>query len=175
MNTLPQTRIELYVDGACHGNPGPGGWGIVALLLNEAGTIIDHQESHGAIDSITTNNRAELAAALNGLAFVTEKIGLDAWPACQVTVISDSQYVVKGFTEWLPGWEARGWQTKGGKAPENRRLWERLKAAGAGLSVEWRWVSGHSGNRWNKRADALATLAAVEAAKLGVTFMEPTE
>lgn len=175
MNTLTKTHIEIYADGACHGNPGPGGWGFVALLLNEAGEIIATEERFSAAKTITTNNRAELAAALNGLAFVRQQQASGVWLACPMTIISDSQYVVKGFTEWLPGWQARGWRTAGGKAPENRDLWDRLQSATEGLIVGWRKVKGHSGNRWNDRADQLATKGAEKAAKLGVTFMESPE
>jgi ribonuclease HI len=166
------TRIEVYVDGSCLGNPGPGGWGFVALLINEVGPILDKVERYGAAKAMTTNNRAEMAGALNALAFVTEQQALGLWPICPVRIVSDSQYVVKGFTEWLPNWEARGWRKSDRKPVENRDLWERLKGATLGLSVEWHWVKGHEGNSWNERADQLAATAADEAAALGVTFRE---
>lgn len=170
-----KTQIEIYIDGACLGNPGPGGWGFVAHLLSYSGTIIATEGRYGAVESITTNNRAELAGALNALVFVTEQHALRLWPSCPVTIISDSQYVVKGFTEWLPNWEAQRWRKSGGKERENRDLWERLKVATSGLSVEWRWVKGHDGDYWNEQADQLAAKGAEAAVTMGVSFREPAE
>lgn len=170
-----KTRIEIYTDGACQGNPGPGGWGFVALLLDEANAIIAKEERSGAAEGITTNNRAEMEAALNALAFIAEQQESGAWPFCPVTLVSDSQYLVKGFTEWLPNWEARGWRKSGGKAPDNRDLWVRLKGAAEGRAVRWQWVRGHNGNRWNERADVLATNGVEQAVRLGVTFRQSSE
>lgn len=172
---LRETRIEVYCDGSAKGNPGPGGWGFIAVLLDETGKALVEAERYGQAATITTNNRTELSGAIAALNFVSEQQRSGAWPTCAVTVVSDSQYLVKGYTEWLPAWEARGWRTSVGKAPDNRDKWDRLKAATEGLSVSWRWVKGHSGNKWNDRADELATKAAKEAARKGVTFRECTE
>jgi ribonuclease HI len=168
-----KNRVEVYVAGSCPENRGPGGWGFVALLINDVGTILDKVERYAAAKAVTTNRRAEIAGALNALTFVTEQQALGLWPICPMTIVSDSQYLVKGFTEWLPNWEARAWRkSKGGKAPLNRDLWERLKVATLALLVEWRLIKGDIGNRWNERAKQLATKGAEEAAALGVTFRE---
>lgn len=154
-------RVEIYTDGATDAsNPGPAGWGFVAVLLTEKGEVLDVLERNGASPIVSTNNRAEMAGALNALAFAAAQQASGAWPVCPITIVSDSQYVVKGYTEWMPNWEARGWRTSTGKSPENRDLWERLKVNEKGLGVNWRWIKGHDGNRWNDRADALAKDAA---------------
>lgn len=167
--TIP-TSIVVYIDGACLGNPGPAGCAFVALPMDAAGDVIDQIERKFASQYITTNNRAELASAINALQFVKDRQSADAWPPCPVRIISDSQYVVIGFTKWLPAWMARNWRKPNGKEPDNRDLWERLLAAAEGLAVEWHWVKGHNGNRWNERADALASAAAAEAERSGVRF-----
>jgi len=168
-------RVEIYIDGSCHGNPGPSGWAFVAVLLDETGTPIATQERSGSVSSISTNNRAELEAALHALAFAKEYQSTGIWPSCPVIITSDSEYVVKGITERLDKWLAKGWRGADGKAPKNRDLWEHLKAATEGLSLAWRWVRGHDGNRWNERADELANCAAESAARRGVTLQEPAE
>lgn len=170
-----KTHIEIFTDGACFGNPGPGGWGFVALLKDETGKIIAQKERCGAARAITTNNRAELAGPINALILIKHLQESDQWPACTVTLNSDSQYVVKGITEWVPAWEARGWLKRNGKTPDNRDLWERLEQAADGLTIVWQWVRGHSGNRWNERADELATAGAKQAQTLGVSFRKPSE
>lgn len=162
-----KTQILLYTDGACLNNPGWGGWGFVALLVDEAGAILSTEERYGSARTETTNNRTEMAAAFKGLDFAKEQIAVGAWPTSPVTLISDSQYVIKGFTEWVPSWEARGWRKSNGRAPDNGDLWERLKAAAVGLTVEWRWVKGHSGDPWNEKADALANQGAEDAKARG--------
>ena len=163
-------RIEIHTDGSCHGNPGPSGWAFVAILLDETGTAIARQERSGCVSHISTNNRAELEAALNALVFVKEYQATGIWPSCPVIITSDSEYVVKGMTERLAKWLAKGWRGADGKAPKNRDLWEHLMDATEGLSLGWRWVRGHDGNLWNERADELANAAAKEAARRGVTF-----
>lgn len=168
-----KTRVEIYTDGACHGNPGPGGWGFVALLMDESRTIIAKEERFGPAQGITTNNRAEMEAALNALAFLAEQQASGKWPTCPATLITDSEILVKGATQWMSGWIAKGWRKSNGKPVENRDLWERVNTATDGMAVEWRWVRGHCGNRWNERADELATKGAEEAARRGVTFREP--
>lgn len=135
------TAVRIYTDGACRGNPGPGGWG--ALLIHGAR---EKELFGGAAD--TTNNRMELMAAIQGLGALKRR--------CQVDLYTDSRYVMQGITEWMDGWKARGWKTSAKKDVKNRDLWEALDAAVAGHSVQWHWVKGHSGDEGNERADALA-------------------
>ncbi|WP_439102391.1 ribonuclease HI [Congregibacter sp.] len=137
-------RVELFTDGACRGNPGPGGWG--ALLVY--GTK-ERELYGGAAD--TTNNRMELSAAIEGLAAISEP--------CAVKLVTDSTYVMKGITEWLPNWKRRGWKTAAKKPVANADLWQRLEAECERHSIEWEWVKGHSGHPGNERADALANKA----------------
>ena len=172
---VSQTRVEIYTDGSSHGNPGPSGWAFVAVLFDATGTPTAFVERSGSVSSISTNNRAELEAALNAVAFVKVYQSAGKWPCCPILILSDSEYVVKGITEWFANWVAKGWRLAKGKAPKNRDLWENLKAATEGLSLGWRWVRGHDGNRWNERADELANSAAEAAARKGVTFRELAE
>jgi ribonuclease HI len=137
--------IEIHTDGACLGNPGPGGW---AALLRMGRT---ERELSGG-ESQTTNNRMELMAAIMALEALTS--------ACRVTLFTDSQYVQKGLTEWLPNWLRRGWKTAGGEPVKNQDLWCRMQTAAALHSVEWRWVKGHAGDPDNERVDKLARAAA---------------
>lgn len=137
----PARRFELYADGACRGNPGPGGWG--ALVLGPEG----ERELFGG-ERETTNNRMELRAVIEGL---------QALPAgSAVRVLTDSQYVQKGISEWIHGWKKRGWLTADRKPVKNADLWRALEAAAAGHQVEWTWVKGHAGVEGNERADRLA-------------------
>ncbi|MCW5648436.1 MAG: ribonuclease HI [Ramlibacter sp.] len=135
--------IEIYTDGACKGNPGPGGWGV----LLTSGSIV--KELFGG-ELGTTNNRMELTAVIEALAALKRP--------CAVTLHVDSQYVLKGITEWLPGWKAKGWRTASKQPVKNVDLWQRLDAlvAGGGHQIDWRWVRGHNGDPGNERADALA-------------------
>jgi len=137
--------VEVHTDGACLGNPGPGGW---AALLRYRGK---ERELSGG-EALTTNNRMELMAAIVALETLTE--------ACTITLHTDSQYVRQGITEWLPGWVRRNWKTSGGDPVKNRDLWERLHAACARHRIDWRWVKGHSGDPDNERVDQLARAAA---------------
>ncbi len=139
------TEVELFTDGACLGNPGPGGWG--ALLRR--GTR--ERELSGA-EPLTTNNRMELMAAIGGLEALRTP--------CAVVLTTDSQYVMRGVEEWMPRWIAKGWRTADGGPVKNRDLWERLSAAADVHRIEWRWVRGHSGHVENERVDALARAAA---------------
>ena len=136
-------HVEMYTDGACKGNPGPGGWGAV---LMSAGT---EKELFGG-ELGTTNNRMELTAVIEGLAALKRP--------CRVTIYVDSEYVLKGITEWLAGWKARGWRTAARQPVKNVDLWQRLDALvnAGGHDIEWRWVRGHSGDAGNERADVLA-------------------
>ena len=135
--------IDIYTDGACKGNPGPGGWGV---LLKSGDTV---KELFGG-ENPTTNNRMEMQA-------VIEALGALKRP-CAVTLHVDSQYVLKGITEWLPGWKARGWRTAAKQPVKNVDLWQKLDAlvAGGGHRIDWRWVRGHNGDPGNERADELA-------------------
>jgi ribonuclease HI len=133
--------VELFTDGACRGNPGPGGWG---ALLCCAGK---ERELYGAAAD-TTNNRMELSAAIEGLAALSE--------GCAVRLVTDSTYVMKGITEWLPNWKRRGWKTSAKKPVANADLWRLLDVQNQRHAVTWEWVKGHSGHPGNERADALA-------------------
>lgn len=133
--------IEVHTDGACLGNPGPGGW--AALLRYGA----RERELTGG-EALSTNNRMELMAAIVALETLTE--------ACEVTLHTDSQYVRQGITQWMPNWVRRNWKTSGGDPVKNRDLWERLHAAAARHVIDWRWVKGHSGDPDNERVDQLA-------------------
>ena len=135
--------IDIYTDGACKGNPGPGGWGV---LLKSGDTV---KELFGG-ENPTTNNRMEMQAVIEALSALKRP--------CAVTLHVDSQYVLKGITEWLPGWKARGWRTAAKQPVKNVDLWQKLDAlvAGGGHKIEWRWVRGHNGDPGNERADELA-------------------
>jgi ribonuclease HI len=137
-------QIVAYTDGACRGNPGPGGWG---ALLQWNG----HRRELKGAETPTTNNRMELSAAIGALEALRER--------CEVIVYTDSVYVKQGITEWLPGWKKRGWRTADRKPVKNQDLWERLDLAAAAHAVDWRWVKGHSGNPGNEAADQLANQA----------------
>ena len=135
------TTVKLYTDGACRGNPGPGGWG--ALLIHGA----REKELYGG-EADTTNNRMELTAAIRGLQALKRR--------CSVELYTDSRYVMQGMTEWLVGWKSRGWKTSAKKDVKNRDLWQALDAAVEAHDVHWHWVKGHSGDPGNERADGLA-------------------
>jgi len=134
-------KIEIYTDGACKGNPGPGGWG--AWLV--AG---EHQKELCGGEPNTTNNRMELKAVIEALSVLKRP--------CEVIVYTDSQYVQKGISEWIHGWKARGWKTAAKQAVKNADLWQALDSAQAAHKIEWRWVKGHAGHVGNERADELA-------------------
>jgi ribonuclease HI len=138
-------QVEIHTDGACLGNPGPGGWG--ALLRHGR----SERELSGG-EAGTTNNRMELLAAIMALEALTQ--------ACAVQLHTDSQYVQKGISEWLPNWLRRGWKTAAGAPVKNQDLWQRLQAAAARHQVDWRWVKGHAGHVDNERVDQLARRAA---------------
>lgn len=160
-----KTCLEIYTDGSSLGNPGPSGWAFVALTKDAAGTVIDRQERSMPGRSVSTNNRAEMAAALNAMKFARDYRTPDGQPVQFISIITDSQYVAKGFPEWLPAWVARGWQKSNGDTVENRDMWERMIAAADGLPVTWRKIKGHSGHPENGRADELARTAAGRAMK----------
>lgn len=137
-------RVEIFCDGACSGNPGPGGYGCIIRYNG-----IEKEISGGA--PRTTNNIMEMTAAIAGLEALTKP--------CKVTVTTDSQYVVKGMTEWVEGWQTRGWKTANKKPVLNRELWERLVKLDDRHDIQWVWVRGHAGHPENERCDALARLA----------------
>ncbi len=137
-------HVIIYTDGACRGNPGPGGWG---TLLRYG----DHVRELSGAEAATTNNRMELMAAIKGLEALNRPTVVDLY--------TDSQYVQKGISEWLAGWIARGWRTASKTPVKNTDLWQRLQAASAPHTVQWRWVKGHSGVPDNEAVDRLANIA----------------
>jgi ribonuclease HI len=138
--------LFAYTDGACSGNPGPGGWGVL-LLAREGDTVVKERELSGG-EAMTTNNRMELMAAISAL----EALARDT----AITVVTDSAYVKNGVTQWIHGWKRNGWRTAGRDPVKNADLWQRLDAAQARHKVDWRWIKGHAGHDENERADALA-------------------
>ena len=146
--------VEIHTDGACLGNPGPGGWG---ALLRFAGR---ERELSGG-DVATTNNRMELMGAIMALEALTEP--------CTAALYTDSKYVQQGISEWMPKWLRQGWKTSGGQPVKNRDLWERLHAAAARHRVQWHWVKGHNGHPENERVDVLARDAALRAQQSGTS------
>ena len=138
--------LYAYTDGACSGNPGPGGWG--ALLIARDGDAVVKERSLSGGEALTTNNRMELLAAISAL----ETLGR----ATEITIVTDSAYVKDGITSWIHGWKKRGWKTAANKPVKNEDLWRRLDGAVARHKVRWEWVKGHAGHIENERADALA-------------------
>ena len=136
------SHVIIHTDGACRGNPGPGGWG--AVLQTGGG----HEKELWGGEALTTNNRMELMAAIQALEALTRP--------CRVDLHTDSKYVMQGITEWIRGWKARGWKTAEKKPVKNEDLWKRLDAARARHEVKWHWVKGHAGHELNERADRLA-------------------
>ena len=139
--SLSELRVEIYTDGACKGNPGPGGWG--ALLCY--GTT--EKELCGG-ERLTTNNRMELLAVIRALESLKRR--------CVIKLYTDSQYVLKGISEWIIGWKKRGWKTADKKPVKNEDLWRELDLLAAQHDIDWIWVKGHAGHDGNERADALA-------------------
>jgi len=137
-------HVEIFTDGACSGNPGPGGWG--AILRSKG----QEKELSGS-EKQTTNNRMEMMAVIAALEALKRP--------CRVTITTDSQYVMKGMTEWLAGWKAKNWKTAARKPVKNSELWQRMDQAIAKHDVEWKWVRGHQGHTENERADQLAVKA----------------
>ena len=134
--------IEIFTDGACRGNPGPGGWGVLLRFG-------DHEKELYGGEPETTNNRMELTAAIEGLSALTS----DRYP---VVLTTDSRYVMDGITSWVSGWKKRGWKTASKQPVKNEDLWRRLDELNQRFQVEWRWVKGHSGHAENERVDSLA-------------------
>ncbi|WP_262695869.1 ribonuclease HI [Kordiimonas aquimaris] len=142
MSSKPiNNTVQIYTDGACSGNPGPGGWGVL-MLYGE-----NEKELTGG-EFETTNNRMELTAAIEGLRALKRR--------CKVELYTDSTYVKDGITKWIIGWKAKGWKTAAKKPVKNEDLWRMLDDVSANHDIDWKWVKGHAGNPENERADALA-------------------
>ncbi|MDX1267512.1 MAG: ribonuclease HI [Oceanisphaera sp.] len=141
MSNAPGKRVQLYTDGACRGNPGPGGWGVLMRYG-------EHEKKLYGGEADTTNNRMELTAAIRGLEALNRQ--------CSVDLTTDSQYVRKGITEWLPNWKKKNWKTAARKPVKNADLWQQLDALNSQHEVHWHWVKGHSGHPENELADQLA-------------------
>ena len=138
--------LFAYTDGACSGNPGPGGWGVL-MLAREGGQVVKERTLQGG-EGHTTNNRMELLAAISALEALTKP--------SELTIVTDSAYVKNGVTDWIHGWKRNGWRTAGRDPVKNVDLWQRLDAAQSTHKVIWRWIKGHAGHAENERADALA-------------------
>ncbi len=136
--------VTIYTDGGCKGNPGPGGWGVVLL----AGR---HRRELSGAEPHTTNNRMELRATIEGLRALNRR--------CQVTLVTDSEYVKNGITTWINGWQRNGWKTKDKQPVKNAELWQELLAQTARHEMRWRWTKGHANDAENNRCDALANEA----------------
>jgi ribonuclease HI len=143
-------QVELITDGACSGNPGPGGW--AAILKYNA-----HKKELWGCEAQTTNNRMELKAAVEGLRLLKER--------CNVTIVTDSEYVRKGITEWIHGWKRNNWRTSDKKPVKNQDLWEELDAQVARHDATWKWVKGHADHPDNNRCDELAVIASKKQTK----------
>ena len=139
-------ELYAYTDGACSGNPGPGGWGVLMRAIDQ-GHVVKERELSGG-EALTTNNRMELMAAIAALETLARPTG--------IIIVTDSAYVKNGITEWITEWKRKNWRTAAGPAVKNLNLWQRLDAAQARHSVTWRWIKGHAGHAENERADALA-------------------
>ena len=137
-------EVEIFTDGACRGNPGPGGWAALLVAGNERKEV-------SGFEATTTNNRMELSAAIGGLGALKRR--------CAVKLYTDSKYVLQGITEWLPNWKARGWRTAAREPVKNQDLWQLLDAAAANQDIQWIWVKGHSGHEGNEYVDRLANVA----------------
>jgi len=138
--------LFAYTDGACSGNPGPGGWGVL-MIARDGGAVVKERELQGG-EKLTTNNRMELMAAISALEALSKPV--------EITIVTDSAYVKNGVTEWIHGWKRNGWRTAGKDPVKNVELWQRLDAAQTRHKVIWRWIKGHAGHAENERADALA-------------------
>jgi ribonuclease HI len=137
-------KVDIFTDGACRGNPGPGGWGAILRYG-------DHEKEIYGAEALTTNNRMELMAAIVALESLKD--------SCEVALTTDSQYVRQGVTSWMENWKKNGWRTSDRKPVKNQDLWQRLDAVSSKHCVNWYWVKGHSGHAENERCDALANQA----------------
>lgn len=137
-------KVELYTDGACRGNPGPGGWGVLLRYEEQERELYGYQAE-------ATNNQMELMAAIRGLEALKQP--------CEVSLTTDSKYVLQGMTEWLAGWKRKGWRSASGQPVKNQDLWQRLDSAAQPHKIKWSWVRGHTGHPDNERVDGLANRA----------------
>ena len=137
-------KVELYTDGACRGNPGPGGWGALLRYDEQERELYGYQAN-------ATNNQMELMAAIRGLEALTQP--------CEVSLTTDSKYVLQGMTEWMAGWKRKGWKSASGQPVKNQDLWQRLDKAAQSHKIQWNWVRGHTGHVDNERVDGLANRA----------------
>ena len=163
--------IDIYTDGGCSGNPGPGGWAYV--IINNKAQIKNNKESESVLiaekcgaEKSTTNNRMELMAVISALEYLRsgqvaagDPTPHSPFPTPQLTIITDSQYVQKGMTIWIKDWKSRGWKTSGKDPVKNQDLWQLLDTLAAEFSINWVWVKGHAGNKYNERCDALTQKA----------------
>ena len=159
--------LFAYTDGACSGNPGPGGWGVLMVARDGPAVVKERTLQGGEAD--TTNNRMELMAAISALEALARPT--------EITIVTDSAYVKNGITDWMAGWKRKGWRTAAGPAVKNVDLWQRLDAAQARHSVTWRWIKGHAGHTENERADELARagMAPFKPAPAKPAPLKPTE
>jgi ribonuclease HI len=153
--TMIHSKAIIYSDGACSGNPGPGGWAWVTLAGGET------REGYGG-EAMTTNNRMELLAAIQGLSAVKARLASGELDSVAIEVRTDSQYVKNGVTSWIANWKRNGWRTAGKTPVKNKDLWETLDALSSALQARWVWVEGHSGEVWNERCDELARRGILE-------------
>jgi len=151
MTTIaPPKKVELFTDGACKGNPGPGGWGVILRMGK-------HEKELSGSDPSTTNNRMEMTAVIRGLKALIEP--------CEVTIYTDSRYVIDGITKWVHGWKRNGWVNASKQPVRNADLWHDLIEVAKRHQISWQWVRGHNGHPENERVDRLASDAALEAAR----------
>ena len=148
--TPPPKKVELFTDGACKGNPGPGGWGVILRMGK-------HEKELSGSDPSTTNNRMEMTAVIRGLKALIEP--------CEVTIYTDSRYVIDGITKWGHGWKRNGWVNASKQPVRNADLWHDLIEVAKRHQISWQWVRGHNGHPENERVDRLASDAALEAAR----------
>ncbi len=143
---IPMKRVDIFTDGACKGNPGPGGWGVILRMGH-------HEKEMSGGEAETTNNRMEMTAVIRALKALTEP--------CAVTIHTDSRYVIDGMTKWIEGWKRKGWVSASKQPVRNQDLWHDLIEAVLHHQIEWQWIKGHDGHPENERADKLASDAAI--------------
>jgi len=146
---MPKHRLIAYTDGACSGNPGPGGWGVLLQAISDGKVVKERELSEG--EKLTTNNKMELMAAIAALEILDR--------TSEITIFTDSKYVMDGIQTWLSGWKKNNWKTSSKKPVKNEELWKRLDALCQQHEVDWKWVKGHAGNIGNERVDELARRA----------------
>lgn len=153
-----EQKIEIWTDGACKKNPGPGGWGVVIKRNGAKGTVLKELSGYSPA---TTNNKMELQAAIEALKYLSVNKEIGVVKGCEIHLTTDSTYVKDGITKWIKGWRKNGWKTKDRKDVKNADQWKILDTLNAKYKVEWHWVKGHSGHPENEMADELATSAII--------------